>query len=347
MKKRWAVAFPGWEQKDIEQKSENVRWLDDFVDDKDFTFYKVGSNSRKKLSKFHNRKSKYSSLNDWLIYFFHAIAIFKSKPDGIVTVFPQLAIMVGIINTFRVNKIKHIAWCFNVEKSYSGIKGLLSRYFLKNVKKLVVHSSEEVAIMRRWLNLDMSTVIFVHYQSKEFDLDEYKKEKLPMIVAMGSSRRDYLTFFQAVDKLDAKVIVIAADHALPDTPIPKNIQLIQNISHEQCNIFAKKSWVNVIPLKNTETAAGQVTVVESLMMGCVTVATDTVGTRDYIDTGFNGFLVKPDDSKSLHLVLNKLLNNESLRVEISENAQKFALEVLSDRAATQRFIEIVKTVSEV
>lgn len=62
-------------------------------------------------------------------------------------------------------------------------------------------------------------------------------------------------------------------------------------------------------------------ILEALSMGKLVIATDVGGTSEMINDGWNGFLVKHRDIPSIVERLHELINNESLRNKLSDNAR--------------------------
>ena len=225
---KWSVLFPGWENSRIDE----YRWIDDHVNSSKHHFVKIGNPNTSDLTNPHARKSPGSSLMDWYQYYLHAGEALKSDADGVITVFPQLAVMVGLRNFFRFNRKKHIAWCFNIEKPYKGIKGILARIALARVDRFVVHSKGEIDIIHKWLSCAEKNVVFFHLQRKTITRTT-PQSTTPLILSMGSSRRDYRTFLDAVEGLNTEIIVISNPKALEEIKIPSNVKVLSDISRHK------------------------------------------------------------------------------------------------------------------
>ena len=59
------------------------------------------------------------------------------------------------------------------------------------------------------------------------------------------------------------------------------------------------------------------------------VTTDSVGCRDTVIDGYNGFIVQPKDSDGLAEALKKLIEDTELRCRMGRNARQFAEERFS------------------
>lgn len=76
--------------------------------------------------------------------------------------------------------------------------------------------------------------------------------------------------------------------------------------------------------------------IEACAVGRPIVTTDSIGCRDVVEDGYNGYLVPVRDSVALADRLQKLIENEALREEMGQNGRKraereFPLEDVVDR----------------
>jgi len=71
------------------------------------------------------------------------------------------------------------------------------------------------------------------------------------------------------------------------------------------------------------------TILEALALGKPVVATDVGGTPEMVSEGVNGFLAKPKDSVSLAKKLEKLIADESRRLQIAAKARESVVERFS------------------
>ena len=63
-----------------------------------------------------------------------------------------------------------------------------------------------------------------------------------------------------------------------------------------------------------------ITFLEANACGKPVIGTDVGGISDAIKNGFNGFLIKPNDSKELEKILISIINNKKLYKSLSENS---------------------------
>jgi hypothetical protein len=137
----------------------------------------------------HDRSRQRSGIREWLDYFHQSLtawtANYRRGSDriGFLTSFPQLPVCLGILKRVTFSKAPIIAWCFNLGKTYRGMKGRLARFALGAVDIFVVHSTAEIEIYSRWLSIPRERFIFVplSIQTNVFELENETPE--PFVVA--------------------------------------------------------------------------------------------------------------------------------------------------------------------
>jgi glycosyltransferase involved in cell wall biosynthesis len=287
----------------------------------------------------HDRSRQVSSSRQWLDYLRHGwqgfAASFGRKPAGIVTAFPQLAVIVALLKKLSGRKnLPLIAWCFNLAQPYEGIKGKLARFCLPSVDLFVVHSRAEIDIYSRWLQLPPERFVFVPLSAELPSGDSWAEQaEEPYIVALGTANRDYALLAEAAGQLGYKTIIVAGPHATAHIVPPPCVSFQSGLTLAQCHTLAMGSRCNVIPIADVDAPSGQVTVIESMMRGVPLVATACAGTDDYIANGVDGMLVAPKDVPGMVATLRRVWSDAGLRASLSAQARKASLEKYTFAAA--------------
>lgn len=276
----------------------------------------------------HDRSRANSSAKDWLEYFQHAWTSWQAArqlgPDnGFVTAFPQLPLFLGLLKRLTGSKRPILAWCFNLGQTYTGWKGRLARFGLRDVDLFVVHSRHEIDTYSQWLNIPPERFVFVPLSIELQQPNQKEDLDAPFILSMGSAHRDYQRLFEAVAELGYPTKIVAGPHAVAGLKIPSNVEILSNLTIEQCHALCQKARINVVPVDNSETASGQVTVLEAMMYGKAVIATDCIGTRDYIEHGRNGWLVPAHQTEALTQSLQEFWNDAELRNRIGQQALSY------------------------
>lgn len=318
------------------------RWLVPFVPGDRHRFTLIPA---RPVGSWH-RRGRVTGPAEWAQAFQQAHAAWRASRGGIVTVFPQLAVMSGLHQRTVLNCKPVVAWCFNMGATYGGIKRTVARAALARVDRFVVHSTAEVQQYSEWLRLPRERFRFVHLQRAPIAVMEDEDTERPFVLAMGSARRDYRTFLQAARQSKLPTIVVAARHALEGLTIPENVQVRSSLPIADCHRLAQRARVNVIPVLNSKTASGQVTIVEAMRMGRALIATRTIGSEDYVQHGLTGLLVEQQSVEALRDAIERLWNDAPLRARLSENATRFVEERCSDAAAGKALREVLDEVEE-
>ncbi|WP_373480532.1 hypothetical protein [Geminocystis sp.] len=190
----WTVAAPFFDFD--EQELQNCRWLDDFVVGDRHSFTKVPCRDNSTNKSWHHRLSRNTSMSGWLKYWHQSGEAWEKTTGGVITVFPQLATMVGTRKRFSSKNIPLISYCFNIGFLYSGVKQLLAKSALYDVDKFIVHSRKECETVSSWLGIPQSKFEFIPLQRAEIPITESEDIENPFILSMGSANRDYQTFFR-------------------------------------------------------------------------------------------------------------------------------------------------------
>lgn len=334
-----AVIAPFFDRTNIE----NSLWIDDFVEEGGFDFTHVPRSTP--MPKWHDRKSKWTTPSEWMRYLKQARTAMQLKPDAVVTVFPQLAGCAGLLKRFNPNT-KVLAWTFNVGTCHPGYRQFFSRIAMAQVDRFVVHTRREIDIYSEWLNMPRDRFVFVPYQSADIEVLAEEDEDNPFISAMGSAHRDYAMLVDILRETGLPTTIASSRAALAGMDLPDNVQAPYGISKQECLEITQKARVNVIPLlpKPDVTAAGQVTLVEAMVMGKVMVATEYYGVEDYIEHEKTGLLVKPHDRDGFRDAILRLWNDKDLRDELSANSRAFARTHFSDEATARVLAQHLQTV---
>jgi len=294
----------------------------------------------------HDRSRSHTSSSQWKDYWLHSKHAWteaQQKKAGIITAFPQLAACTAIRKkvSFNRNSTPLIASTFNIGALPNNYKKILTRSALKHIDKFIVPSSAEKIKYSEYLNLPLSRFEFIplHKPIIEPDTDENKEN--PFILSMGSANRDYATLFKAMEGLSYKLVVVCPKERLTNLSIPKNVEVLSSLTLNDCRRLVQQAKLNVVPIKNQQTASGQVTVIEAMMFKKAVIATNTIGTTDYIEHGKTGWLTDNQSVDNLIDAIEILWADNSLRNTIAAQAQSFVKEQLSYEKAAEKYLNIL------
>jgi glycosyltransferase involved in cell wall biosynthesis len=320
----WVVAAP------FTQDPVADRWLVPFVPAGNRRFTLVAAERR---PSWHSRSAATAGWSDWTSAWRQAGAAWRESRGGVITVFPALALGVGMRRRLSFEPKPVVAWCFNLGALHGGFRRSVARTALARVDRIVVHSRAERTRYAEWLELPVERFHFVPLQRGRIEVTEHEDDAHPFVLAVGSARRDYAAFLEAARRSKLPTVVVAAQHALAGLTIPPNVEVRSLLTAEECRRLAQRARVNVVPVRNAETASGQVTLVEAMRMGRAVVATRCMGSEDYVRTEATGLLVEPGSVEELQRAIERLWEDAELRRRLGRDAARFAAEQCSDEAA--------------
>jgi glycosyltransferase involved in cell wall biosynthesis len=340
---RWSIVAPFF-RGGAHHAERDFTWIDDAVPQSAHTFTKIPV-PYEPGADWHARAVRDTPLEGWKRIWKHALSGWNSNPDGLISVFPQLAAAAGAQKRLLRKDIPLVAWCFNVGARPTQARRFVARQAFKAVDHFVVHSRAELATASSWFGIPAERISFVPLQAPHIPAMWEEEQASPFIVSMGSANRDYSTFLKAVAGLPIRVIIVAGPRALDGLNLPANVEFQTGLPAWQCWKLAQQAKACVVPLKDVPTGAGQVTVVEALQMARPVIATRGAGTIDYVDHGKTGLLVDAGNVEQLRAEIIRLWEDDELRLRLSEAGKSFAEVQLSDAGAARSLMQILDSVT--
>ena len=156
----------------------------------------------------------------------------------------------------------------------------LGRY----IDTLLVYSSEQRRFIVEELGVPADRVVFTPFavDSRFFDAATVEGGSARVISSAGLEFRDYPTLLEAVDGLDARVVIAAASNwskranSAKDTKLPPNVELC-SLGYADLRQLYVDSTLVVLPLYDVAFQAGVTTILEAMAMGKAVVCSKTRG----------------------------------------------------------------------
>ena len=319
--------------------SENDRWLDDFIEDPMLNFSKVLP--RRREGNWHLEKGRTTSLSRWFSHFSHTRYALSFKPDGFITAFPQLAMLLGLLMRLQLRKVPIIAYHFNLGRLPGGLRQTITRMAAKHITYFIVHSPAEVASYAAYLGVPETRVIFAPLQRGNTDVERDEDIEAPFILSMGSAHRDYPTLIKAVDALRLPTVIVTRPADIENFPSSDYVRYKTHLSQKECRELLARCKLSVTPVSNMETASGQITFVNSLRLGVPTIATRCPGTDGYIEHMKTGILTNPFDIEDLKLAIKSLWDDPEICRTLTVAAVADAQNRFTDVAAAFRLHQLI------
>jgi glycosyltransferase involved in cell wall biosynthesis len=157
-----------------------------------------------------------------------------------------------------------------------------------HMNRIALHSKLQYAIATSKLGIPREQLTVIPFQA---DTTFWRPQAVPeerLVSSAGLEHRDYQTLFQAVDGLDADVVIGAASHwsrqpnTAAGTERPANVTVASFDYASLRAVFARSSVV-VVPLFDVDFQAGITTILEAMAMGKAVIVTRAAGQTDVVE----------------------------------------------------------------
>ncbi|BCD67753.1 glycosyltransferase family 4 protein [Nitratiruptor sp. YY09-18] len=233
---------------------------------------------------------------------------------------------------------------FMIERLYKAAFSLsVGAVFVNNddpkylIQKKII--SQEKAHIIKSVGIDTN-----FFDPLNIDASKLKKELSPsgkpiiMMVGRAIWHKGVKEFYEAAKRLHNEAVFVYVGGTYPDNPSSVSEDFLKQdfvhyAGHQDdihrwiaaCDIFVLPSYREGLPR----------TLLEAASLAKPLIATDTVGCRDVVKDGYNGFLVPIKDIESLTNKIKLLIEDENLRQKFGKNGRKmveeeFALEKVVD-----------------
>lgn len=130
---------------------------------------------------------------------------------------------------------------------------------------------------------------------------------------------------------------------IKENNLTKNVEYIGWTSGEKKDNFLKNVSFYILPSYNE---GMPMSVLEGMAYKNITISTNVGGIPKVIESGKNGIIIEPGDKKALEMNILRLLEDESLRRKLSEEARKTIVEKFNIEVIIKKIQEIYKDVRE-
>lgn len=199
------------------------------------------------------------------------------------------------------------------------IKRRIQQFIFSKTDLIFVSSKSEVKTYSERLHLPEHRIRFVTFHTNIVE-PRIVQGKGNYLFSAGKTGRDFAVLIQAVRNLDCSVVIVSDQNSIQGTEIPSNVKLLLDIPYSKYLELLFDCRAVIVPLKPLVKSTGQVVILEAMALGKPVIATETVGTVDYIRSGINGILVPPADPECLNTAISQLLTDPTFCRYLAENA---------------------------
>jgi glycosyltransferase involved in cell wall biosynthesis len=245
-----------------------------------------------------------------------------SKYDVIMTAKRETTYLLGFFRRFfHIKSPRHIVLELMLDEEqgtrYWRAKRAFQEYVFSSVDIVFVSSTEEIAAYAERLNKPTEHFRFVPFNTNV--MEPRVMGRGTYVLSAGRSGRDYRVFADAMKDLDVEAIVVSDRPSVEGIVFPANVTVLIDVALSRYYDLLYNSRLVAIPLKRLARSTGQVVMLDAMAAGKPIIATETVGTKDYIRPGVNGILVPPEDPISLRNAIRLLLDSRELEDRFSIN----------------------------
>lgn len=284
--------------------------------------------------------------------FLNTLIIIKNmrRYDVVITANIKTAQLIAIFRKlFNIKKTKQIILELMLDEEALTIKWkikrLIQRFILSSVDVTFVSSSDEVKKYSKRFNSLPGRFRFIHFHTNIIEPKIIRSPK-SYILSAGKTGRDYSTLAEAVKDLPVDLLVISDHKSISEINFPGNTRILTDISwHNYLELLQSCRFV-IVPLQKLVKSTGQVVILEAMALGKPVITTETVGTRDYVNSGHTGILVPPGDPFSLRKAICSLIDNQHLQEEISLNALKFIKESCTFDIYVRKILDTAEEIAD-
>lgn len=319
----------------------------------------------KNKNNLHYQSQKELLVYAWKAYFFAKKLVQKNKYDLSHSFF---TVPCGFISLLikRKYKIPYV-----VSLRGSDVPGYSERFaflyvFIKPLVRLIWRKADAVisnskGLKELALKTNSKQEIGVIYNG--IDISDFipKPENRPndkLIITVGASRvtaRKGINYLiEAIKKLSPKYPNIYLrvmgggnekenlENLAKELNLEKNVEFIGRIPRENTSPYYQEAGIFVLPSLNEGMSNAML---EALASGLPLIATDTGGTREILEEGENGFIVKMKNSQNLAEKIELLVKDPDLRKRMGEASRKKA-EMMSWEKVAREYLEIYSKINE-
>lgn len=337
--------------------------------DKKYSLEKIGDNIRihklpigDKQGNLHSQSEKDLLIYSWKAYFYAKKLIRKNSYDLTHSFF---TVPCGFIS-WRLFKKYNIPYIISLRGAdvpkYAERFAFIYKILTPMIKKIWKDSREVISNSQGLKDLALESspkqkigIIYNGINVEEFKPNALLQSKDDFIITPGASRitsRKGLEYLiEAVYKLsekypqvrlkimgDGEGEKIKLEKMVKDFDIQDKVDFLGRIPREKTFSYYQEADVFVLPSLNEGMSNAML---EALATGLPIIATDTGGSKELIQEGENGYMIKMKDSQDIAEKIEKLINNSELRKNMSENSRKIALKMSWENVAKQ-YYEVYK-----
>lgn len=250
------------------------------------------------------------------------LLIHQREYDAVVTSHLRSAQIFGFLRSLlRIQQPVHVHLELMLDSEKESLLWRLKRRFQRaafaSTDLLVTSALGEIDIYSERLALPRERFQFASFHTNVVDPGPVGQE-LGYAFSPGRTGRDYALLATAVRDLDLDLVVLGDAAGVRGVEFPRGTRVLVDEPYERYLELLHGCDFVIVPLNEINSSRGQVVILEAMAIGKPVIATETVGTVDYVDSGENGLLTPPGDAAALASAIRSLSEDPALRARFSK-----------------------------
>lgn len=242
--------------------------------------------------------------------------------DAVVTSTLRTGQIFGFARTlFRIRRPVHVhleLWLDDERDSFWWkAKRFFQRLAFASTDLMITSASGEIEVYSERFNLPPDRFRFVPFHTNVVRPGAVGREG-GYAFSAGKSGRDYPLLAEAAKDIDVELVVLGNERSLRGVVFPEQAEVLVDQPYDRYLELLHGCDFVVVPLADSEISRGHVVILEAMALGKPVIATKTLATVDYIESGDNGILVPPGDPPSLAAAIRQLSGDPELRAHLSK-----------------------------
>jgi glycosyltransferase involved in cell wall biosynthesis len=287
----------------------------------------------------HIINSRFTYISNYLSEFYMPImALIRRKHyDVIVSWQMRIGVCYGILKRIiHVKKMPiHIIQDFHIDLTQTRwlyrLQIALLKLAIPGIDYFCCTSTEEEAIYSQMFGISRCRIKFLPLVEYPPSFESPGCSRQDYIFSFGKSDRDFDTLIRSVTPLNIQTYILSAKYK-PQVPVPENVCIIRNfISNKDMFQWIASSRIVVLPLKDYRISAGQISMLEVMVMARPLIITVNMATKEYAIHRQNALFYSAGDDKELTVHIQYLWDHPEVAEDIGQKARKSALKLNDNR----------------